>query len=230
MSVRNVSLVCLLLVWCVKASARNTDKVKARYNYLLYLPASYDSMHKWPLLIYLHGGSQKGNDLDKLKAYGPPKLISDGRRFNFIVASPQCPEGKFWSTENWFDSLYAELVTKYHVDTSRIYLTGISMGGYGAFITAMDHPGRFAALLTLCGGCNDSDTARICNIKNIPVWAFHGTEDDMVPVSETMRIVTALNSCKGHIKFSPLQGEKHAIQFVYEREDVYNWLLKQHKN
>ncbi|CAN5496843.1 hypothetical protein BH10BAC3_BH10BAC3_01820 [soil metagenome] len=104
------------------------------------------------------------------------------------------------------------------------------MGGYGAFITAMDHPEKFAAILPLCGGCNDSDTSRICSINKIPIWAFHGTADDMVSISETKRIVVKLKECGGNIKFTSLENEGHAIQFIYERPEIYNWMLKHRKN
>ena len=218
----------MVFISCSIIHAQAIEKVKAKYNYLLYLPKSYDSSNKkWPVIICLHGGSQKGNDLSKLKAYGPPSLVEKGRSFDFIIASPQCPDGKYWSTENWFDSLYNDLVSKYHIDINRIYISGISMGGYGAFITAMDHPEKFAAILSLCGGCNDSDTSRICSISRIPVWAFHGTADDIVSISETKRIVNKLEQCNGNIKFTPLENEGHGLQFVYERQDIYDWMLKQ---
>lgn len=219
----------MMMVLKSSLSAQTADKVKARYNYLLYLPDNYDSLKNWPLMIYLHGGSQKGNDLNKLKAYGPPQLIDQGKKFDFIVASPQCPDGRYWSTENWFDSLYAELLAGYRVDTNRVYLTGISMGGYGTYITAMDHPGKFAALLALCGGCNDSDTSRICNLRNVPIWASHGTADDIVSINETKRIVNRLEQCNGKIKFTPLENEGHGIQFIYEQQDIYDWMLAQRR-
>ena len=218
----------LMILCCGILRAQAINKARVKYRYLLYLPKAYDSSNKkWPVLIYLHGGSQKGNDLSKLKAYGPPSLVEKGRSFDFIIASPQCPDGKYWSTENWFDSLYNDLVSKYHIDINRIYISGISMGGYGAFITAMDHPEKFAAILSLCGGCNDSDTSRICSISRIPVWAFHGTADDIVYISETKRIVNKLEQCNGNIKFTPLENEGHGLQFVYERQDIYDWMLKQ---
>jgi predicted peptidase len=229
MSAKCCLIFAVMIVLKLNLSAQTADKVKARYNYLLYLPDNYDSLKNWPLVIYLHGGSQKGNDLNKLKAYGPPRLIDQGKKFDFIVVSPQCPDGRYWSTENWFDSLYAELLAKYRVDTNRVYLTGISMGGYGTYITAMDHPGKFAALLALCGGCNDSDTSRICNLRNIPIWAFHGTADDIVSINETKRIVNRLEQCKGNIKFTPLENEGHGIQFIYEQQDIYDWMLAQRR-
>lgn len=221
-------LICLLA--CFSSIAQVNIKTKATYHYLLYLPAHYDQHKKYPLVIYLHGGSQKGEDPEKLKAYGLPYLVAKGRQFDFIIASPQCPENKYWSTDNWFEPLYKDLHTKYSIDSNRVYLTGVSMGGYGVYITAMDFPEKFAALLPLCGGCNDGDTSRICNLRNIPIWAFHGTADDQIDIKETVRIVEKLRTCHGHIKFTPLEKEGHGIQFLYEKKpEIYTWLLKQHK-
>lgn len=203
-------------------------KKKEKYPYLLHVPKKYNENNKtYPVIIYLHGGSQRGNDLNKLKLYGLPYLVEKGRDFDFIIASPQCSDGKFWSTDNWFDSLYADLLTKYRVDTKRVYITGISMGGYGAWQTAVAYPDKFAAVVPLCGGCDDS--TQICRIKHIPVWTFHGTADDMVPISETERLVKRLEACKGLVKFTRLPKEGHGIQYLYEGDAIYNWLLKQHQ-
>lgn len=219
-----------IMLATVNGFAQADQKVKAMYPYLLYTPAHYQKNTAYPLVIYLHGGSQKGNDLERLKTYGLPYLVAAGQQFEFIIASPQCPDNKYWSTDNWFEPLYEELSAKYHIDSSRIYLTGVSMGGYGVYITAMDFPDKFAALLPLCGGCNDSDTTRICRLKNIPIWAFHGTADDQIPIQETERIAQTLNSCQGHMKFTRLKNEGHGIQYLYEKKpDIYTWLLQQHK-
>jgi len=220
----------LLAFICLSSScyAQTTGKPKSKYAYLLYLPKGYaQQQHKYPLLVYLHGGSQRGNDLNKLKEYGLPTLVERGREYPFIVASPQCPEGKYWSTEDWFDSLYAELATTYRIDKRRIYVTGISMGGYGAWQVAADYPDRFAAVVPLCGGLNDS--TQVCRIKRIPVWTFHGTEDDVIPISETEKLVRGLQQCNGKVKFTRLENEGHAIQYLYERDEMYQWLLKQKK-
>ncbi|MDR2921201.1 MAG: prolyl oligopeptidase family serine peptidase [Tannerella sp.] len=206
-------------------------KPKADYNYLLYLPKDYAvQTRSYPLVIYLHGGSHKGTDLNKLKEYGLPYLVDQGKDFDFILVSPQCPDNKYWSIDDWFEPLYIKLLAEYRIDIEKVYLTGISMGGYGAFIVAMDYPDKFAAIVPLCGGCNDSDTIRICNLKNIPVWTFHGTADDLIPISETERIVDALNQCKGKIKFTKLKGEGHGIQYLYEKyPKIYKWMLKQQR-
>ena len=95
----------------------------------------------------------------------------------------------------------------------------------------MDHPDKFAAIVPLCGGCNDSDTTRICNLKNIPIWAFHGTADNLIPITETERIVNTLDKCEGKIKFTKLEGEGHGIQYLYEKHpQIYEWMLKQSRS
>lgn len=229
MTIRQRFLIVLILLFPIVSFGQVKDK--AKYDYLLYLPKDYSSeTKKYPLLIYLHGGSQKGNDLNKLKTYGLPYLIDKGQNFDFIIASPQCPENRYWSTENWFDSLYSDLTMRYRIDTDRVYCTGISMGGYGAYIVAMDFPDKFAAIVPLCGGINDSDTSRVCNLRNIPIWTFHGTADDKILISETERIVSGLKKCKGEIKFTKLQNEGHGIEYLYEtKPQIYKWLLKHKK-
>ena len=205
-----------------------TAKPPKKYNQLLYLPTNYSATKStYPVVIYLHGGSQRGNDLNKLKIYGLPYLVDKGQNFPFIIASPQCPDGKFWSTDNWFDSLYTELTTKYRVDTNRVYLTGISMGGYGTWQTAVAYPHKFAAIVPLCGGCDDS--TQICRINHLPIWAFHGTADDVISIDETERLVRRLEQCGNRVKFSRLANEGHGIQYLYEDKAIYKWLLKQHK-
>lgn len=222
----------LLIFMNITTHSYSQLKHRVDYDYLLYLPKDYSEHTKsYPLVIYLHGGSHKGNDLNKLKEYGLPYLVNKGHDFDFIIISPQCPENKYWSSENWFEPLFEDIQTKYRIDIDKVYLTGISMGGYGTFITAMDYPDKFAAIVPLCGGCNDSDTIRICSLKDIPIWAFHGTDDDLIPISETERIVRVLEECKGDIIFSKLEGEGHGIQYVYEKyPQIYEWMLKQSRS
>ncbi|WP_293886823.1 MULTISPECIES: alpha/beta hydrolase-fold protein [unclassified Sphingobacterium] len=207
------------------------EKLKVNYKHLTYLPKNYNTAtSKYPLVIYLHGGSQKGNDLEKLKGYGLPYLVDKGKDFDFVMVAPQCPDGKYWSTENWFDSLYNEVTTNYRIDKSRVYVTGISMGGYGTYIAALDHPEKIAAIVPLCGGVNDSDTTRICTLKDVPILTYHGTADKEISIHETERIADFLSKCEGNIIFHRIAGEGHGIQYLYETEPwIYEWLLMQRK-
>lgn len=221
-----------IIVFCLCTSLSIAqEKQKVNYKHLTYLPKGYDKdTSKYPLVIYLHGGSQKGNDLERLKVYGLPYLVDQGREFDFIMVAPQCPDGKYWSTENWFDPLYKEVISKYRVDKSRVYVTGISMGGYGTYIAALDHPEKIAAIVPLCGGVNDSDTSRICTLKDIPILTYHGTADEEISIQETERIAKALKRCSGNIIFNRLKDEGHGIQYLYETNpEIYQWLLKQSK-
>ena len=209
--------------------SQTLSKTEVKYDYLVYLPKDYQEK-EYPVIIYLHGSSHRGNDLNKLKQYGLPRAIDKGQEFEFIVISPQCPDGKLWSTENWFEPLYAELTDKYRIDTNRIYLTGVSMGGGGVFDVAKDHPDKFAALVPLCAWA--SGTERICNLNNIPIWTFHGTEDHVVPISQTVSKVNALKACNGDIQFTILENQGHGIQWLYENQetyDIYKWMLKHKK-
>lgn len=218
----------LLLTTFVPARAQVKEKNGVKYACQLYLPKGYgDSKKAYPLVIYLHGGSQRGNDLTKLDIYGLPYLIKQGKEYDFIMVAPQCPEGKFWSTENWFDSLYTDITARYRIDRNRVYLTGISMGGYGTWQTAVAYPNTFAAILPLCGGCDDS--TQICQIRHVPVWTFHGTADDEVPFDETERLVKRLKTCNGTVQFTRLKNEGHGIQYLYEDRKLYDWLLSKHK-
>lgn len=224
-----VTTFIFLLLFSLSLAAQNDLKPKANYPYLLYLPKAYSLDHqKYPLVIYLGGGAQNGNDLTKLKTHGPPFYIEKGHEYNFILVSPQCPEHTYWTTENWFDALYADLLSHYRIDTTRIYVTGISNGGFGTWQVAMDYPYRFAAIAPLCGGVNDKDTLHIDTLKNLPVWTFHGTADTMIPIAETERVVKKL-APYGHIQFTRLPGEGHGIQYLYEDNRIFDWLLQHRK-
>lgn len=226
---KKVSIVIVIFsIFFVSFSGKETPKSSVKYKYLLYLPDNYnDSKNKVPLLIYLHGSSVRGSELNKIKAYGLPYLIEKGEKYDFIIVSPQCPASKSWNSENWFLPLYSELIEKYRIDTNRVYLTGMSLGGYGAWNLAMEYPDKFAAVVPLCGGGN---VKKVCNINHVPVWAFHGTEDTLVSIKETEKLVNELKKCNGNVKFSRLEGKGHSIHRVYEDRKIYNWMLKQKRD
>lgn len=226
-SYRIIILICITVSVVLVSFNKNIDsgKKKVNYKYHLYMPDDYQkkSRKKFPLIIYLHGASLRGTDLNLVKKYGIPYLTDKGEKFDFIIASPHCPPKKYWDSENWFDNLYDELTSRYRIDTKRIYLTGMSMGGFGTWNLAMEYPEKFAAIVPLCGGGNE---ANVCRIKNIPVWVFHGTSDDVVPITRSETLVNKLRQCGGNVKFTRLKGKGHSIQWVYEDEKIYSWMLR----
>jgi len=229
-------LISLLVYLCLEGLPNTQDcesgpslaHEESEYRYLLYLPKEYekDSTKKWPLLIFLHGKSLRGNNLQKLKRYGLPELIKRGKEFPFIVASPQCPLGRSWNNDEWFIPLYRELTQKYRIDPNRIYLTGMSLGGYGVWYTAIRYPEYFAAIMPLCGG---GDAKSVCRIKHIPVWTFHGKEDKIVLPEESKKMVGALERCGGNVRFTLLEEKGHDLHRVFHDNKIYMWLLKQSK-
>lgn len=229
MKTRFICIIILVISLHACIFPQINSKPEVKCNYLLYKPLDYSTTTgPVPLIIYLHGKSQRGNDLKKLKGYGLPYLIDKGHNYKCIVASPQCPDTVYWSGINWFSPLYNELSSKLRIDSNRVYVIGISLGGYGSWQAAMDFPAKIAAIVPLCGGCTDS--LEICRISQIPIWTFHGTADNIVPISETESLVDRLNSCNGNVKFTRVQDAGHDITKIFENSEIYDWLLQQKKN
>ena len=131
----------------------NQHRRNVSYRYLSYLPKDYeaDAVRKWPLVIYLHGGSDRGTDLKKLYSSGIPDQVYRGREFPFIMLAPQCPEHLRWSTDDWFENFYKEVTARYRIDADRVYLTGPSLGGSGTWYIAARYPETFAAIAPISG-------------------------------------------------------------------------------
>lgn len=195
-------------------------------DYLLYMP---DGCHeqaeqKWPLILFLHGMNQRGNDVQLIKKYGIPKVAEEQPDFPFIAVSPQCPESMFWPLEtDALNALLDEVIAKYPVDPDRVYLTGLSMGGYGTWTLATVSPERFAAIAPICGG---GIPVMASQLKDVPVWAFHGAKDDVVPLSESERMVEALKACGAEVRFTVYPEAAHdAWTETYNNEALYDWFL-----
>ena len=200
-----------------------TRRVVCRY--LLYLPDGYaeSEERRWPLILFLHGAGERGDDIEKVKLHGPPKLIAQGRRLPFIVVSPQCPAGEWWSCEV-LDALLCEVETRYRVDRDRVYVTGLSMGGFGTWDLALKYPDRFAAIAPICGRGMPLLAERI---RHLPVWVFHGARDDVVPIEESQRMVDALKRCGGNVKFTIYPDAGHdAWTETYNNPALYEWFLQ----
>jgi len=213
----------------------NKHPNNANYNYLTYLPVDYniDTLQNWPLIIYLHGGSDRGSNLKKLYSSGIPDQIYRGRNFPFVIISPQCPENIRWETENWFEPFFKEIIIKYKIDTNRVYLTGFSLGGAGTWYLAAKYPDKFAAIAPISGFTSHSDflDKNISNLFDIPIWAFHGKIDNVVPYEETERIVKKLEKRNHQIKLTVEPNVGHLIHWIiYPDQYLYDWFLKYSKN
>ena len=194
--------------------------------YLLYLPDGMGDAptQRWPLVLFLHGAGERGSNLDLVKLHGIPHEIEAGKNLPCVVVSPQCPADARWST----DALIALLDSVEHelpIDPDRRYVTGMSMGGYAAWALAVSQPDRFAAIAPVCGG-GAPDT--VCAIRHVPVWAFHGALDDVVPLRRSEEMVEALRACGGDVQFTVYPGLGHdSWTLTYANPDVYRWLLAQ---
>jgi predicted peptidase len=199
--------------------------VKAKLKYLLYLPEGYGKDDKaWPLVLFLHGAGESGNDLKKVKVHGPPKLIEAGKSFPAIVVSPQSP-GRGWDPEV-LNGLLDDLASKYKVDKDRIYLTGLSMGGYGSWTLAAAHPEKFAAVMPICGGGNPADAKKI---KDLPIWVFHGAKDSVVRPQQSEAMIQALKDAGSEkVKYTSYPDAGHdSWTATYNNPEVWEWLFKQ---
>jgi predicted peptidase len=203
-------------------------------DYLLFLPAGYDatSSKRWPLILFLHGAGERGANLALVAKHGPPKIDTTETNFPFIVVSPQCPEGQIWSNDLLL-ALLDEVENKYAVDKHRVYLTGLSMGGFGTWSLGLSHPDRFAAIAPICGG-GEFITPYLAQdihktaLLTLPVWAFHGAEDPVVPLEESERMVSYLKMLGVHeVKLTIYPEAQHdSWTQTYANPELFTWLLQ----
>ncbi|MDR0270799.1 prolyl oligopeptidase family serine peptidase [Paenibacillus sp.] len=196
-------------------------------DYLLHVPQGYDpsSDEKWPVILFLHGAGERGNDLELVKIHGVPHIADKDPSFPFIAISPQCPGNAFWNMEK--DAVMAvldEVLANYNADAARIYLTGLSMGGYGTWELAAEYPGRFAAAVPICGG---GDPKHADKLINTPIWVFHGAKDDVIPLSESEDMVKSIQAAGGDIKLTVYPEANHnSWSETYKNQEVYDWFLQ----
>lgn len=224
----HVMMLCVLgfAVSSVRAddqTAQQLDvQVPAKLGYLLYLPKDYEQKESWPLLVFLHGSGERGDDLELVKKHGPPKLIAAGKEFPFIVVSPQCPKDRWWR-EYELVALLDDLAAKHKVDQDRVYFTGLSMGGFGTWNFAAYAPERIAAIAPICGG---GDRQRAKYFSHIPTWAFHGAKDTGVLPIRSEEMIDALKKEGAEPKLTIYPEAGHdAWTETYENPELYDWLL-----
>ncbi len=196
--------------------------------YLLFLPEGYyHSSEKYPLILFLHGAGERGHNLRMVKKYGPPKIVQTQKDFPFMVVSPQCHIDESWSIEV-LDALLDQILEEYRADEDRIYVTGLSMGGFATWELALMYPNRFAAIAPICGGGNPR---KACRIRHLPVWAFHGAKDQVVPLRKSEQMVNALKACgakKVKLTVYPEAGHD-SWTAAYSNPHLFKWFLKQHR-
>lgn len=214
-------------------------------DYLLHLPKSFrqGGSIKWPLLLFLHGAGERGSDLELVKVHGVPNFLDTKEDFPFIVISPQCPEDSYWVNETeLLMALIDDITQKYPVDIDRIYLTGLSMGGIGAWHLAIANPSRFAAMAPVCGSLSvpefRSEELRLSlsveelfvnlsSLKDLPIWAFHGDEDEIVPLTETKDMIDELRKHGNDARLTVYEGVGHdSWTRAYANQDLYEWFLE----
>jgi predicted peptidase len=203
--------------------------------YLLFLPSGYraDSNKKWPVILFLHGSGERGTNVWKAATHGPTKYIEKNPDFPFILVTPQCPKGRKWSDDAVLGIL-DQVCSEYSVDRNRIYLTGLSMGGYGTWSLATTYPERFAAVAPICGGEGNigiamsiQDKVKAAALKNLAVWAFHGGKDNIIPLAESERMVKLMKEagCKEVELTVYPEAQHNSWTETYNNPKLYEWFL-----
>jgi predicted peptidase len=198
---------------------------EATLRYWLYLPSDYDAKasEKWPLLLFLHGSGERGEDIEKVKIHGPPKLVAQGKSFPFVLVSPQVPtSGRGWNADE-LAKLVDELTSTYRIDSARLYVTGLSMGGSGTWSLVSSYPGKFAAAMPLCGR---GDLGAVEKLANTPIWVLVGAKDREQTVQNCQEMAAALAKAGGKGRLTVYFELPHDCWTVtYNNPETYDWLL-----
>ena len=203
--------------------------------YLLSLPKDYSSKggKRWPLILFLHGAGERGTNVQRVAIHGPLSLAKQGREFPFIIVAPLCPDGGKWENDPLL-KLLDHVEKQFAVDTNRVYLTGLSMGGYGTWSLGLTHPERFAAIAPICGGGQVIDIILASygkptnSLSGVSVWAFHGAKDPVVPLDESERMIAALKKIGAQdVKLTVYpEAEHNSWTQAYKDPALYAWFLK----
>ena len=199
------------------------DKVReVSLRYWLFVPMDYADGKPVPLMLFLHGAGERGDDLELVKKWGPPKKVGQDKNFPFLLISPQCKKGRRWDVKE-MAALVKHVADNYRVDQARMYCTGLSMGGYGTWALMASHPDLFAAGIPICGG---GDPAKAKSLATVPLWAFHGDKDETVPLSRSQKMVEAIKAAGGDVRLTVYPGVGHnSWSAAYANPKTYEWLL-----
>jgi predicted peptidase len=212
-----------------QSAERSTSSINNDLDYLMYTPDSYAASDKaYPLVVWLHGGDQGGTDIDKVRSSGIPKMIEGGRTFPFLVFSPQNPSEELLYPIEKVKAALDEVLSKYRVDRARIYVVGFSRGGFGTWAMAEQFPDTFAAVVPIAGGGNRHYLSR--TNENAAFWVFHGTKDDVIPLSDSVVLYERLVGLKRNARLSVLEGVDHSgVEWAALNDPkLWDWLMQQH--
>jgi predicted peptidase len=254
--IRNLTLLFSLLLTTMSFAADPAKVFEARafqpeadgpkLNYRLMSPIEYDRTKQYPLVVFLHGAGERGDDNTKQLVHGMADFASDENRLKYpaFVLAPQCPNDKRWVEVDWgalkhdmpekpsqpmglLFQLLDAMPKQLAIDPNRIYITGLSMGGYGTWDAIQRRPDYFAAAIPICGG---GDLAGAEKMKNIPIWAFHGDQDGAVKVSRSRDMIKAIEAAGGKPKYTEYPGVGHdSWTATYKNPEVLQWLFEQKK-
>lgn len=200
--------------------------------YRLMLPKGYsaDGKTAYPLVLFLHGAGERGDDNAAQLKHGARQFATDANREKYpaIVVAPQCPQGTFWTKLDSLNrGLLAEIQKDYRVDTSRVYVTGLSMGGFGTWSLITGAPDLFAAAAPVCGGGDEKLAGKIVNL---PLWVFHGESDNVVKPEQSRKMIAAIEKAGGKPKYTEYPGVGHdSWTQTYANSEFMEWLFKQKK-
>ena len=204
----------------------------SKLDYLLHVPieAEIDPGRKWPAILFLHGHGESGDDISTVLDQGLPTYIADKPDFPFIVIAPQCPWFTWWpELAGSLKKLLEQCLATLPIDPQHLYLTGLSMGGFGSWYLGSKWPDKFAAVAPICGGGYwfHGFPERVVEMKEIPVWAFHGAKDDVVPLGKSRQMVNALREAGGDVKFTVYPEAEHdSWTEAYNDPSLYEWFLQ----
>ena len=205
-------------------------EVRETLNYYLYYPPGYSesAAEPYPLLLFLHGGGESGQDLETLKTGGPPKMLAEGYEFPFLILAPQNPHAKQWWNVRAVKQLLDTVVQHNNVDPRRIYLTGLSRGGSACWDMAVQYPETFAAMAVVCGMAPLPYASWID--KQLAIWVFHGTEDRVIPFSESEQMVARLRELGYDVTFTSYEGVGHnAWDRAYLTDGLFEWFTRRRR-
>ena len=210
-----------------KGSFSTSISYTKNYGYVLQSPDN--KKDKKPLLIFLHGSGERGTNTEMVKVHGPLKYTKTHQLDAFILA-PQCPENEIWDADVLYQLVQKILKENKNIDQQRIYLTGLSLGGWGTWSLAFEHPEMFAAVVPICGFVDRMQMKNVCNVKDIPTHIYHGLLDDVVSVDYAINVYKELKSCKGEVELTIFDDANHdSWSRVYDNPEIYEWMLKQIK-